>query len=78
MSSNIREKMDDIDIDDDTIDAVVLNALSVNNEHFKYAMGHTNPSSLRETVLEISNITWDYIGGLEETKKDLRLYLQRL
>ena len=37
--------MDIIDIDDDTIDAEVLNSLSVNNEHFKYAMGHTNPSS---------------------------------
>ena len=33
----IREKMDIIDIDDDTIDAEVLNALSVTNEHFKFA-----------------------------------------
>jgi len=57
--------------DDDTIDAEVLNALAVSNDHFKYAMGHTNPSSLRETVVEIPNITWDDIGGLEETKKDL-------
>jgi len=68
----IREKMDIIDIDDDTIDAEVLDALCVNNEHFKYAQGHTNPSSLRETVVEIPNITWDDIGGLEETKKDLQ------
>merc|ERR1711998_689006 len=68
----IREKMDIIDIDDDTIDAEVLDALAVTNEHFKFAMGHTNPSSLRETVVEIPNITWDDIGGLEDTKKDLQ------
>lgn len=68
----IREKMDIIDIEDDTIDAEVLNALAVNNEHFKFAMGHTNPSSLRETVVEIPNVTWDDIGGLEETKKELQ------
>ena len=68
----IREKMDIIDIDDDTIDAEVLEALCVTNEHFKFAQGHTNPSSLRETVVEIPNITWDDIGGLEETKKDLQ------
>ena len=68
----IREKMDIIDIEDDTIDAEVLNALAVTNEHFKFAQGHTNPSSLRETVVEIPNITWDDIGGLEETKKDLQ------
>merc|ERR1712054_761095 len=67
----IREKMDIIDIDDDTIDAEVLNALCVTNEHFKFAMGTTNPSSLRETVVEIPNVTWDDIGGLEETKKEL-------
>lgn len=35
----IREKMDIIDIDDDTIDAEVLDALAVTNEHFKFAMG---------------------------------------
>jgi len=68
----IREKMDIIDIDDDTIDAEVLDALAVNNEHFKHSMGATNPSSLRETIVEIPNITWDDIGGLEETKKDLQ------
>jgi len=68
----IREKMDIIDIDDDTIDAEILNSLAVTNDHFKFAQGHTNPSSLRETVVEIPNITWDDIGGLEETKKDLQ------
>merc|ERR1711881_737194 len=68
----IREKMDIIDIEDDTIDAEVLDALCVTNEHFKFAMGTTNPSSLRETVVEIPNVTWDDIGGLEETKKDLQ------
>jgi len=26
---------------------------------------------LRESVVEIPNVTWDDIGGLEETKKDL-------
>jgi transitional endoplasmic reticulum ATPase len=68
----IREKMDIIDIDDDTIDAEVLDALAVTNDHFKHAQGHTNPSSLRETIVEIPNVTWDDIGGLEETKKDLQ------
>merc|ERR1712086_1000117 len=68
----IREKMDIIDIDDDTIDAEVLDALAVNNDHFKHSMGTTNPSSLRETIVEIPNITWDDIGGLEDTKKDLQ------
>ena len=35
----IREKMDLIDIDDDHIDAEILDAMQVTNEHFKFASG---------------------------------------
>jgi transitional endoplasmic reticulum ATPase len=67
----IREKMDLIDIEDEKIDAEILNAMSVSQEHFKFAQGQINPSSLRETVVEVPNVKWDDIGGLEETKKQL-------
>ena len=68
----IREKMDIIDIEDETIDAEVLDALAVTNDHFRFAQGQTNPSSLRETVVEIPDVTWDDIGGLEDVKKNLQ------
>jgi len=68
----IREKMDVIDIEDDTIDAEVLESMAVTNEHFKFAQNVTNPSSLRETVVQIPNTTWEDIGGLEDTKANLR------
>ena len=64
--------MDIIDIEDETIDAEVLDALAVTNEHFRFAQGQTNPSSLRETVVEIPDVTWDDIGGLEDVKKNLQ------
>jgi len=35
----IREKMDCIDIEDDTIDAEVLDSMAVTNDHFKFAQG---------------------------------------
>merc|ERR1719498_2146271 len=72
----IREKMDLIDIEDDTIDAEVLNAMSVNQENFKHALAQANPSSLRETVVEVPNITWEDIGGLEDVKRELREVVQ--
>lgn len=72
----IREKMDLIDIDGDSIDAQVLDSLAVTNEHFKIAMGAANPASLRETVAEIPNVKWEDIGGLEDTKKELREMVQ--
>merc|ERR550514_2051504 len=66
----IREKMDLIDIEDETIDAEVLDAMAVNQEHFKFALGVSNPSSLRETTVEVPNITWDDIGGLASVKNE--------
>jgi transitional endoplasmic reticulum ATPase len=68
----IREKMDIIDIEEDTIDAEILDAMAVTNDHFRVAMGATNPSSLRETIVEVPDVTWDDIGGLEHTKKELQ------
>merc|ERR1719421_62431 len=72
----IREKMDLIDIDEDTIDAEVLDSMAVTHDHFKYALGVSNPSSLRETVVEVPNVTWDDIGGLTDVKRELKELVQ--
>ena len=49
----IREKMDVIDLEDDEIDAEVLDSMAVTQDHFKTALGLSNPSALRETVVEV-------------------------
>merc|ERR1712205_59862 len=72
----IREKMDVIDIEEDTIDAEVLESMAVTNEHFRSSLGSCNPSALRETVVEIPNVTWDDIGGLEGVKRELQEVVQ--
>ena len=72
----IREKMDLIDIDEETIDAEVLDSMAVTQDHFKYALGVSNPSSLRETVVEVPNVTWDDIGGLQDVKRELKELVQ--
>jgi transitional endoplasmic reticulum ATPase len=72
----IREKMDLIDIEGDSIDAEVLNSMAVTQDHFKVALGTSNPSSLRETVVEVPNVTWNDIGGLIDVKNELRELVQ--
>ncbi len=67
----IRDQMDVIDIDDETIDAEILAAMSVTQEHFTQAMKMTDPSVLRSTVVQVPNIKWKDIGGLEDVKKQL-------
>jgi len=72
----IREKMDLIDIEDEQIDAEILDSMAVSQDHFRHALGVSNPSSLRETVVEVPNISWDDIGGLEDVKRDLKELVQ--
>ncbi|KAI1290448.1 Transitional endoplasmic reticulum ATPase TER94 [Halotydeus destructor] len=72
----IREKMDLIDLEDEQIDAEVLNSLAVTMENFRYAMGKSSPSALRETIVEVPNVSWEDIGGLEGVKKELQEMIQ--
>merc|ERR1712176_318542 len=72
----IRGKMDLIDLEEDTIDAEVMDSLAVTNEDFKFALAQSNPSALRETVVQVPNISWTDIGGLESVKRELQELVQ--
>eukprot|EP00063_Salmo_salar_P042030 XP_014016865.1 PREDICTED: transitional endoplasmic reticulum ATPase-like [Salmo salar] len=72
----IRKKMDLIDLEDETIDAEVMNSLAVTMDDFRWALSQSNPSALRETVVEVPNITWGDIGGLEDVKRELQELVQ--
>ncbi|KAF0899169.1 hypothetical protein E2562_013387 [Oryza meyeriana var. granulata] len=73
----IREKLDIIDIENDTIDVEILNSLTVCMDHLKFAMEITKPSALRETgIVEVPKVSWDDIGGLDDVKRELQETVQ--
>ena len=39
-------------------------------------MGKSTPSAIRETVVEVPNVSWKDIGGLENVKKELQELVQ--
>ena len=39
-------------------------------------MGTTNPSALRETIVEVPTVSWDDVGGLENVKRELQELVQ--
>ncbi|KAM1166001.1 hypothetical protein ACFX2G_025790 [Malus domestica] len=51
----IREKMDVINLEDEEIDAEVINLMAVTNHHLKIVLSTSNPSALRETIVEVPN-----------------------
>ncbi|KHN09732.1 Cell division control protein 48 like E [Glycine soja] len=68
--------MDVIDLEDESIDAEVLNSMAISNEHFHTALGTSNPSALRETVVEVPKVSGEDIGGLENVKRELQETVQ--
>ncbi|CAK9302774.1 unnamed protein product [Gordionus sp. m RMFG-2023] len=72
----IREKMELIDLEEEQLDAEVLNSLAVTQANFRFALAKSSPSALRETVVEIPNVTWEDIGGLDNVKRELQELVQ--
>ena len=68
---SIREKMHLIDVDAEKIDAEVLDSIEVSNSNFQHALAATSPSALRENVVEVPNVSWEDVGGLEDVKREL-------
>lgn len=72
----IREKSGQIDLDADKVDAAVLDSIHITQEHLLHALEHTNPSALRENVVEVPTVKWSDIGGLEDVKRELHETVQ--
>ncbi|MFA5415888.1 MAG: CDC48 family AAA ATPase [Methanoregula sp.] len=67
----LRKVIPQIKIDED-IPNEVLDKLRVTREDFDEARKHVEPSAMREVLVEIPDITWKQVGGLDDTKQELR------
>jgi transitional endoplasmic reticulum ATPase len=65
-----------IDFDKDQVDKKILDSIIVEQKHFDYAMGIVAPSSLRENQVEVPDVHWDDVGGLEDVKRELHETVQ--
>ena len=50
----------------------LLKELKVTDKDFREALKIVRPSAMREVLVETPNIGWDDVGGLEETKQELK------
>ncbi|OWP55826.1 MAG: ATPase [Thermoplasmatales archaeon B_DKE] len=69
--NSLRRYLPEIDLDK-PIPMEILEKMSVTEDDFMEALKGIEPSSLREVTIEIPNVKWDDIGGLEAVKSELR------
>lgn len=67
----LRRYLPEIDLDQDEIPQVVLDKLEVNASDFENALREIQPSAVREVFIEVPNVHWSDIGGLQEAKQEL-------
>lgn len=72
----IRSKMGYIDFEKERVDKKVLDSIIIEKKHFDFAIGIVHPSSLRENQVEVPDVHWEDVGGLEEVKRELHETVQ--
>lgn len=69
----IRSNLGNMDVEsEDPIPDDVLDMLEVTTDHMNHALSVCDPSTLRDNKVEVPNVKWEDIGGLEETKRELQ------
>ncbi|NLV26462.1 MAG: CDC48 family AAA ATPase [Methanomicrobiales archaeon] len=68
----ILEKVPPKDLKEGNIDKNLIASIRVTQEDFQSALTHVEPSAMREVLIEVPDVTWDQIGGLEPVKKELK------
>jgi transitional endoplasmic reticulum ATPase len=68
----IRRIMPRINLEEGTIPPEVLDNLSVKGSDFEEALKRVQPSAMREVMVQVPNIGWDDIGGVDTARERLR------
>ncbi|MDY6770313.1 MAG: CDC48 family AAA ATPase, partial [Candidatus Nanohaloarchaea archaeon] len=70
--ATLRRVLPEVDLEESQVDEEVLDKLVVGEEDFTTAMRLVEPSAMREVMVEVPQVTWDDVGGLDEVKEQLR------
>ena len=72
----LRRIRPELDLEQEEIDAEMLESMQVVESDFKEALKGIEPSALREVFVEVPDTTWNDVGGLEDTQERLRETIQ--
>ena len=68
----VRRILPEIRNDDEEIPEEVLKKIIVTKDDFKSALKEIQPSALREVLVQVPDVKWDDVGGLDDAKQELK------
>ena len=68
----LRRILPEIDLSAESIPGETLNKIIVKMQDFLDVMNEMEPSAMREVFVEVPDVKWDGIGGLEDVKQELK------
>jgi transitional endoplasmic reticulum ATPase len=68
----LRRYLPKFNLEDEEIPQDVLDELEVHNGDFLEALKEIQPSAVREVFIEVPDVKWSDIGGLDEAKQELK------
>ncbi|MGH1566986.1 MAG: CDC48 family AAA ATPase [Nitrosopumilus sp.] len=69
---SLRRILPEIDLDEEKISSEIIQKIKITSEDFRDALKEVRPSALREVQVQIPNVSWDDIGGLDQLKDELK------
>lgn len=69
---SLRRILPDIDLQQEKISSEILQKIKISEDDFKEALKEVRPSALREVLVQVPNVTWDDVGGLDSLKEELK------
>nr|WP_294171031.1 CDC48 family AAA ATPase [uncultured Sphingomonas sp.] len=69
---SVRRIMPELDLSEGTIPNEVLDKLAVVGSDFEGALKRVQPSAMREVMVQVPNIGWEDVGGLDQAAEKLR------
>jgi transitional endoplasmic reticulum ATPase len=70
--SALRHVLPEIDLSAENIPREILDKIEVTMKDFTDVLKDMEPSAMREVFVEVPNVKWEEVGGLEEVKQELK------
>ena len=68
----LRRVLPEINLDEESVPAEILEKINVTMDDFEDSLKEVPPSTMREVLVESPNVHWDDVGGMEDTKQELK------